>query len=94
MDRERPGQDTGKIELEKILNCLKENHYVFEGLEEGNMQGYMVANFKKDIMYSDKVGNYINDRYIKIKIEILTTVDFKKNNKKNKNKNRNKNEKP
>ena len=77
MDRERPGQDTGKIELEKILNCLKENHYVFEGLEEGNMQGYMVANFKKDIMYSDKVGNYINDRYIKIKIEFDSDFDYK-----------------
>ena len=68
MDREVNGKDTGKIELENIINCLKENHYVFEDLEEAHMEGSMVANFEKNIKYSDKDGNYINDRFIKIKI--------------------------
>ena len=27
-------EDTGKIELKKIIKCLKENNYIFEYLEE------------------------------------------------------------
>lgn len=77
MDREVNGKDTGKIELENIINCLKENHYVFEDLEEAHMEGSMVANFEKNIKYSDKDGNYINDRFIKIKIEFDSDFDYK-----------------
>lgn len=77
MDRERRGPDTGKIELENIINCLRENHYVFKDLEEADMQGSMFANFEKRIKYSDKDGNYINDRYIKIKIEFDSDFDYK-----------------
>jgi hypothetical protein len=77
MDREVNGKDAGKKELENIINCLKENHYVFEDLEESHMEGSMVANFEKNIKYSDKDGNYINDRFIKIKIEFDSDFDYK-----------------
>jgi hypothetical protein len=76
MDRENINEDTGKIELERILECLKKNNYEFEDLEQSYMYGYMIANFKKDIKYSDKNGNYINDRYIKIKIEFDSDFDY------------------
>lgn len=77
-DEER-GTDTGKIELERIINCLKDNSYVYEGLEDSDeMQRCMVANFEKEIMYTDVEGNYINDRRIKIKIEFDSEFDYKK----------------
>ena len=76
MERDNPGPDTGKIELERIINCLKENHYEFEDLEESRYQGFMVANFKKDINYSDIEGNYINDRHIRITIEFDSDFDY------------------
>lgn len=74
---DRRGEDTGKTELEKIFTCLKENDYIFEDLEESDMYGYMIANFTKDIKYTDKIGNYINDRYIKIKIDFDSDFDYK-----------------
>ena len=49
MDIEENGEDTGKKELEKIMNCLKKNDYVFDGLEDADTRGSMVAYFKKDI---------------------------------------------
>ena len=70
-------EDTGKKELEKIFTCLKENEYSFEDLEQADMDGYMIANFTKDIKYTDKNGIYINDRYIKIKIEFDSDFDYK-----------------
>lgn len=79
MERQNPGPDTGKIELERIINCLKENHYEFEHLEESMNHGFMVANFKKDIKYSDLEGNYINDRHIRITIEFDSEFDYKNN---------------
>jgi hypothetical protein len=73
-------EDTGKIELNKIVNCLKENNYVFTGLENAeDMYGYMNANFEKEIKYADKKGNSINDRHIKIKIEFDSDFDYKNN---------------
>jgi hypothetical protein len=73
------GEDTGKKELEKIFTCLKENEYIFEDLEQADMEGYIIANFTKDIKYTDKTGNSINDRYIKIKIEFDSYFDYKNN---------------
>jgi hypothetical protein len=72
-------EDTGKKELEKIFTCLKENEYKFEDLEKADMEGYIIANFTKDINYTDKAGNYINDRYITIKIEFDSYFDYKNN---------------
>jgi hypothetical protein len=76
MEREHRGPDTGKIELERILDCLRENHYEFEDVEESSTYGFMVANFEKDIEFSDRIGNYINDRHIKIKIEFDSDFDY------------------
>ena len=76
---EERGPDTGKIELERIIDCLKENNYKFEKVEESDTYGCMVANFHKDIMYSDQEGNYINDRHIKIKIDFDSDFDYTKN---------------
>ena len=73
------GEDTGKKELEKIFTCLKYNEYIFEDLEQADMEGYIIANFTKDIKYTDKTGNSINDRYIKIKIEFDSYFDYKNN---------------
>jgi hypothetical protein len=85
MEREYPGQDTGKIELERILNCMKENKYDYtDSLDEGEFGGCYKLNFVKEIMYSDKKGNYINDRRIKVTIEFDTSYDYK--NKYNKDK--------
>ena len=70
------GPDTGKIELKRILDCLKKNGYAYEDLEESNFNGFMIANFKKDIQYSDLEGNYINDRHIKIQIEFDSDFDY------------------
>ena len=75
------GPDTGKIELQKIINFLKENNYVFEDLEEATTVGSIVANFEKNIKFSDEYGNYINDRYIRIKIEFDSDFDYKNKNK-------------
>ena len=72
-------EETGKKELEKIINCLKVNNYEFEDLEQTRSHRYMIANFKKDIKYTDKNGNNINDRYIKIKIEFDSDFDYKTN---------------
>ena len=72
-------EDTGKIELEKIINYLKVNHYQFEDLEQTKSHGYMIANFKKNIEYTDASGTHINDRYIKIKIEFDSDFDYTTN---------------
>jgi hypothetical protein len=77
MERENLDEDTGKIELERIFNFLKKNNYEFKNLEKANMNGFMIAKFKKDIKYSDKNGNYINDSYIKVKIEFDSDFDYK-----------------
>lgn len=77
---EELGEDTGKIELNKIVNCLNENNYLFTGLENATpIDGYMIANFEKEIKYTDKKGNYINDRHIKIKIEFDSDFDYQNN---------------
>jgi hypothetical protein len=40
------------------------------------MNGFMVANFQKDIAYSDTDGNYINDSHIKVNVEFDSGFDF------------------
>jgi len=78
MERESPGPDTGKIELQRIINCMKENKYNYTGsLDEGEYSGCYKLDFLKEIMYSDKKGNYINDRHIKVTIEFDTSFDYK-----------------
>lgn len=78
MERKSPGPDTGKIELQRIINCMKENKYNYTGsLDEGEYSGYYKLDFLKEIMYSDIKGNYINDRHIKVTIEFDTSFDYK-----------------
>jgi hypothetical protein len=76
MEREYPGQDTGIIELQRILKCMKENKYDYtDSLDKGEFGGCYKLDFVKEIMYSDKLGNYINDRRIKVTIEFDTSYD-------------------
>jgi hypothetical protein len=78
MEREHPGPDTGKIELQRIINCMKENKYNYTGsLDEGEYSGCYNLIFEKKIMYSDKEETYINDRRIKVTIEFDTSFDYK-----------------
>jgi hypothetical protein len=78
MERKSPGPDTGKIELQRIINCMKENKYNYTGsLDEGEYSGCYKLDFLKKIMYSDIKGNYINDRHIKVTIEFDTSFDYK-----------------
>jgi hypothetical protein len=76
--REDRQQDTGTIELERILKCLKTNDYVFEEVKAAPVNyGYMIATFNKDIKYADRTGNYVNDRNIKISVEFDRDFDYK-----------------
>jgi hypothetical protein len=77
MEREHPGPDTGKIEMERIIDCLRVNGYEFEGLEGSKMYGFMTAKFNKDVKYSDIDGNYINDSSIKMQIIFDSKFDYK-----------------
>jgi len=78
MEREYPGPDTGKIELQRIINCMKENKYNYtDSLDAGEYSGYYNLIFEKEIMYSDKEGTYINDRHIKVTIQFDTSYDYK-----------------
>ena len=67
----------GQRELQKIFVFLDKNGYTFENITESNTEGVMDANFTKDIKYSDKDGNYIGDRDIKITVEVDTDFDWK-----------------
>lgn len=78
MEKEYPGPDTGKIELQRIINCMRENNYEYiDSLDKGDFYGCYKLNFVKEIKYSDKEGTYINDRRIKITIEFDTSFDYK-----------------
>jgi len=78
MEREYPDQDTGKIELERIIKCMKENKYEYiDSLDQGEVNGCYNIHFIKEIKYSDKEGTYINDRRIKVTIEFDTSFDYK-----------------
>ena len=67
--------DTRKIELKKIIKCLKQNGYDFKGLAETDKNGSKFAIFKKDIPdYDDEDGNYIDDRFIEIEIEFDSDI--------------------
>ncbi len=67
-------ENDGLIELKQIINCVSRNGYTYEGERRsgGWMRGwhhYKVAEFEKDIRYSEKSGNYINDAHIRVMIE-------------------------
>ena len=71
-------EDTGKLELERIIACLKQNGYKFKGTREAdNYYAHSNAIFEKNISFSDKDGNWINDNHIKISIEYNDRCDYK-----------------
>ena len=78
-------EDTGKIELEKLLSFLNENNYKYKDVRKTIHYGYSIAVFKKDISYSEKSGNWINDRHIKIYVEYDDDFDYKNIHVKDKN---------
>jgi hypothetical protein len=78
MERKYPGPDTGKIELQRIIKCMKENKYEYDenNLEAGVFDGCYTLHFVKQIDYSDTEGTNINDRRIKVTIEFDTSFDY------------------
>ena len=49
MEIEYPGPDTGKIELQRIINCMKENNYEYdEYLYAGKYDGCYKLKFEED----------------------------------------------
>jgi hypothetical protein len=65
------------FEIRQILKCLKTNGYELEEVEDSDeWDGNMNAIFKKNTPFSDNVGNYINDSFIKVKIMFDTRMDY------------------
>jgi hypothetical protein len=68
------------FEIRQILQCLKTNGYELEDVEDSDeMEGMMRAIFKKDVGFSEMDGNYVNDAFIKIKIDFDSRFDYKNN---------------
>ena len=71
-------EDTADFEIKQILQCLKTNGYELEGIEDSDeMQGNMCATFRKDVQFSEMNGNYVNDSFIKIKVDFDSRFDYK-----------------
>jgi len=75
-------EDTGKLELDKVIKFLKDNGYKYIDVRPAEycryiVYGSVIADFEKEITYTDKIGNWINDRNIKISIEIDDDFDYK-----------------
>ena len=71
-------EDTGKIELQSIIDFLIKTGYQFESSRDSSSYyQHSVASFTKDIKYTDKYGDWINDRHIRIKIEYDNDFDYK-----------------
>jgi hypothetical protein len=69
-ENEEEDENDGLIELKQIINCVSKCGYTYDG--ESKSRGwhhYKVAEFEKDIRYSEKSGNYINDAHIRVMIE-------------------------
>lgn len=73
----------GQTELQKIFVFLDKNGYTMENVKKSYtkdgyvMQGVMDVVFNKDIKYSDKQGNYVNDRDIKVTVSVDSDFDWK-----------------
>ena len=73
-------EDTGKIEMERIIKCLQENNYTLKNVTKAKFEyGHMVAKFEKDINYSDAEGCWINDRQLEISIKFDCDFDYQTN---------------
>ncbi len=65
----------GKIELKRILNCMKDYEYDENSLEPGKFDGSYILNLQKRVDYS-------SDETIKVTIEFSTVFDDKNRYKK------------
>lgn len=66
------------FEIKQILQCLKTNGYELEAIEDSDeMQVNMCATFRKDVEFSEMNGNYVNDSFIKIKVDFDSRFDYK-----------------
>lgn len=76
--RNKSGDEkTGKKELEKVINNLKQNGYEYNDvMPSDDMTGYYIANFKKSIQYTNVTGEFINDRHIKVSVEFDRDYDY------------------
>ena len=63
-------EHAGKIELKRILNCMKDYEYDDHSLEKGNFDGSYILNLQKRVDYS-------SDETIKVTIEFSTVFDDK-----------------
>ena len=75
--------DTNMLEVKKLLHCLVTNGYEFEGTREAVYSRYTypddaIADFSKDLDYSDTDRNYINDSKIKVSIHFEKRADYTK----------------
>ena len=75
-------QKTGMLEIKKIVDCLTKNGYEFQGTRDAVVGRYhyqddFIADFSKEIDYSDAVGNYINDSSLKVSIQFEKRADYK-----------------
>jgi len=61
-------ENSGKIELKRILNCMKDYEYDENSLEPGKFDGSYIFNLIKRVDYS-------SDETIKITIEFSTNFD-------------------
>ena len=64
------------FEIKKILQCLRTNGYRFGFVENSDqMEGNFIAVFKKDVEFTNKDGEPVNDSYIEIKIDFDARFD-------------------
>jgi hypothetical protein len=69
---------TADFEIKQIIQCLRTNGYELEDIEESDeMEGNMCATFRKDVDFSEMNGNYVNDSFIKIKVDFDSRFDYK-----------------
>ena len=89
MDKEENfrNADTNIIEIKRILKYLLTNKYEFKETREAIDNRFVypddvIADFSKEISYTDTDGNWINDSTIKVSIQFEKRADyinFKKN---------------
>jgi len=75
------GPDTNFREVKKIVDCLTKNGYEFEGTRNAVYGRNIysddaIADFSKELKYSEKNGNYINDSKINVAIHFEKRADY------------------
>ena len=76
--REARNVDTNRIEIKKVLNALLLDGYEYEGTREhaGLYPEDIIADFSKELSYTDTAGNWINDSKIKVSIQFEKRADY------------------